>query len=147
MQKNRHGLFDSHGLFHWPVNAAKKSWIKLQKQTLKLQKQLQKKNQQLNKQLQTKNQNPQQLELKSNANAAPCAGTSNSICAVFNVGQSDTSDGSTNGSSSGNVDNGSSINGNGLEKQNKMIVNGNGLPEETDEPATLEPTFPTFVSP
>ena len=92
------------------------------------------------------NQNhPQQLELKSNANVAPCAGTSNSICAVFNVGPG-TSDGSKNGNSSGNVDNGSSINGNGLEKQNK-IVNGNDLPEGTDEPATLEPTFPTFVSP
>ena len=120
-KKNRHG----HGLFDWPVQAAKKSWIKLQKQLQKTKQQL-------------KKNKYQQLETKSNA--APCAGTTNSICAVFNVG-ADTSDGATNGNSSGN-------NGNGSEQQQqtKKLDDISWTPEETEEPSTLEPTSPTFVS-
>ena len=96
-------------------------------------------------QLETKSTQTQ-LETTKSSNAAPCAGTTNTICAVFNVGP-DTSDGATNGNGNGNNGNGydgNGYNGNGFEQETKKITQ---FAEETsEEPSTLEPTFPTFVS-
>ena len=83
-------------------------------------------------------------ELKSNA--APCAGTSNSICADFNIGTDKNGNGE-NGGTNSNA-NGDTINGNGYEKVTKTLKLDTDDDDETEEPTdpeTPEP-IPTFVS-
>lgn len=64
--------------------------------------------------------NPQ-LEVKDNV--APCAGTTNSICAAINVGSDPDTNGGTNGNGNGN---GSTTNGNGNGNGSTKYGYGNG---------------------
>lgn len=122
-------------------NALKYRLIDL-RDKLRKQKQILRKKKQLNK-------NTNQQGTKSNE--APCAGSTMSICYIFNLFGYDTSSGSTNENGGSTNGNGDSTNENGWngsqENANKILETGEEPLEPTTTTETEETEYtPTYVS-